>query len=71
MGKRTYSLLSHLVEILAEPQRGDVDVEPHALKVAVLLECVAAKLERLARQLFEERERDLLDLMTRSPKERL
>ena len=58
MGKSTYSLLSFLVEILAEPQLSDVEVEPDALKAAILFECVAAKAEHLERQLVDERARD-------------
>ena len=62
MGKSTYSLLSLFVEILAEPQLGDVEVEPDALKAAVLLECDAAKAEHLERQLVDECARDRRDL---------
>ena len=62
MGKSTYNLLSLLVEILAEPQLGDVEVEPDALKAAVLLECDAAKAEHLERQLVDECARDRRDL---------
>ena len=58
MGKSTYSLLSFLVEILAEPQLSDVEVEPDALKAAVFFECDAAKAEHLERQLVDERARD-------------
>ena len=58
MGKSTYNLLSLFVEILAEPQLSDVEVEPDALKAAILFECDAAKAEHLERQLVDERARD-------------